>query len=87
MSTWAWISRRIEKDFLKMSVRHVVMIIKVAEGLLEMIRCMKQDKRDCAVKAYEKVFNDEREADDIKREIITELSKGIIHPIDREELI
>lgn len=87
MSTWSWISKKIERNYLGMSLNHVEMIIKVTEELLEMIRNIKNKDYDKAKGTYKKVFEAEREADVIKRSIITELSKGTIHPIDREELI
>ncbi|MFN3268562.1 MAG: DUF47 domain-containing protein [Zestosphaera sp.] len=41
----------------------------------------------CVKNEWHEVFKYEKEADDVKRKILTELSREIFHPIDREELV
>jgi len=42
---------------------------------------------DKATDEYRNIFRLEKNADDIKRRLIDELSKGVFHPLDREDLL
>ncbi|RLF65534.1 MAG: hypothetical protein DRN30_03785 [Thermoplasmata archaeon] len=84
---WGWISRRREVEIIESSRRHANKIIEVAESLTEFLKTYFEKGKDAASKVYEKIYVLEKEADDIKREILSSLSTGMFHPIDREELI
>jgi len=86
-STWSWLSRRIEFEVIKKALEHLDKIMVVAELSYEVFRAFKNNLKDEVKSIYEKVYEAEKEADEIKRSIIRELGKGFIHPIDREELI
>lgn len=86
-SAWAWIGRRRERGIIAMCIEHLSRIIKVAELFEEMVSKYIEKSFDEVRNLYTSIFNTEREADDVKRKIIAELSKGMFHPIDREELI
>jgi len=86
-STWAWVGRRKERGVIAMCIEHLGKVIRVAELFEEMITKYIRKSYDDVRKLYTSIFNAEREADDVKRKIIAELSKGMFHPIDREELI
>lgn len=84
---WAWIGRRKQRAIIAMCMEHIDKIIETIDSLKEMLKYYDEGKFKEAMKSYENVFNKEREADNIKRKIIAELSKGMFHPIDREDLI
>ncbi len=86
-STWSWISRRRQTEIIQKYSTHIVKVIEVVEHTHDMIKAYSEGKIDDARKKYEEAFNAEREADEIKRKIIEELSTEVFHPIDREELI
>ncbi|MCD6114100.1 MAG: DUF47 family protein [Thermoprotei archaeon] len=86
-STWAWIGRRRQREIIALCLSHINKIIEESQHLKKLLEnCFKRNREE-AKKEFEKIFNLEREADDIKRNIFMELSKGIFHPIDREDLI
>ncbi len=86
-STWSWLSRRRQTEIIQKYSTHITKVIEVVEHAYNMIRAYSEGKLDDAKKEYEGAFNAEREADEIKRKIIEELSTEVFHPIDREELI
>ncbi|MCD6157924.1 MAG: DUF47 family protein [Euryarchaeota archaeon] len=84
---WGWIGRRRELEIMESSRKHANKIIEVAENLTNFLRTYFERGKEEASKVYERIFSLEKEADDIKREILSDLSRGLFHPIDREELI
>ena len=86
-ATWSWIARTRQREIIEMYNKHIDKIIETVEHSLKMIEHYKIGKIEEAKKEYEIVFEKEKEADDIKRQIIAELSKELFHPIDREELL
>jgi len=84
---WAWIGRRKQRAIIAMCMEHIDKIIETIDSLKEMLEQYDRGEYEKAMVSYEKVFKKERKADDIKRKIIAELSKGVFHPIDREDLI
>ncbi|MET1127780.1 MAG: DUF47 family protein [Thermoproteota archaeon] len=87
MSTWAWISRRREVEILSMELDHLKAVRDVAVSTVSEVEAIKRGDRRSAEEAYERVFEAERRADAIKAKIIDELMRGVIHPIDREEIV
>jgi predicted phosphate transport protein (TIGR00153 family) len=87
VSTWSWISRRRESGILERELEHLEKIRRTVEATLAEAEALNRGDLAGVEKAYDNVFNSEREADEIKSSIIDELSEGLIHPIDREELI
>ncbi len=85
--TWAWISRRVEAKVIGRALEHASKIIEVAEVSYKLFQEFKEGSADKVKKTYGVVHQLEKEADDIKRSILKELSRGFIHPIDREELV
>lgn len=86
-SMWSWISRRRQAEIIEMSLNHVDKIIEVSNRLTEFLETYFTKGKDSASEVYKKIYLAEKEADDIKREIISSLSMGPFHPIDREDLI
>jgi len=86
-STWAWIGRRRQREIIALCLSHISKIVEESQHLKKLLECFLKRNRGSAEREYEKIFNLEREADDIKRNIFMELSKGIFHPIYREDLI
>ena len=86
-SMWGWIGRRRQLEIIEMSLNHINKIIEVSNELSEFLETYVTKGKEEASKVYEKIFLSEKEADDIKRDIISSLSTGIFHPIDREDLI
>jgi len=87
VATWSWIARTRQREIIEMYNKHIDKIIETVEHCLRMLEHYKVRDIENAKKEYDIVFEKEKEADDIKRQIIAELSKELFHPIDREELL
>lgn len=86
-TTWSWVSTRVEREALKLLLTHLGLILEVGKSALNFFKCFKDDDQACISKSFNNIFNYEREADDIKKKILGELSKGFIHPVDRDEIM
>lgn len=87
MSTWSWISRSREKKALELYIEHVSKIVSIVDHALQAIRAHREGNWEKFSEEWRKVFDEEREADELKRRILAELAEGIFHPIDREEVV
>ncbi len=87
MATWVWASRRIEEEFLRRCVDHCNIVASVVEAMERMIEAIERNDLENARKLYEKAFEEERRADDVKKSILGEMSRSSIHPMDREYLL
>lgn len=86
-TTWTWVSRRRQRAIIAMCMEHVSKVIETITFLSEMLEHYDRGEFKEAKESYERVYDKEKEADDVKRKIISELSKGVFHPMDREDLI
>ena len=86
-STWAWLSRRKEKQVLAKCLEHLSAVEEVAKKALEAIEAYERGDISAARRAYQALFEAERRADQIKHDILRGLITELFHPIDREELI
>lgn len=87
MSTWHWVGSRLGREALQSVVTHLSLILEVSKSSLEFFKCFKENDLSGVQKYFSEIFNYEREADNVKRRILEELSKGFIHPIDRDEIV
>jgi len=87
MSFWVWTSRRREKEILELYVQHVAKVVETVSYAYNVMLHYVEGRRGEVEREWSNVFKAEREADEIKRRIIAELSKGIFHPIDREDVL
>lgn len=82
-----WFGKLRTKEVLKLYRSHLE---KVSETIYEMRKALElfsKNDYDGAKELFEKVFKREREADEVKRKIINDLSRGIFHPTDREAIM
>ncbi len=86
-ATWTWIGRREQRRIIEMCIMHLKKVLSVAEALRDMINAHARGDKENTMEHYQRVFKAEREADDIKKKILAELSRGVFHPIDREDLV
>lgn len=87
MSTWSWISRAREKKALELYIEHISKVVNVVDHAVEALRAYHAENWEKFGEEWRKVFDLEREADEIKRKLLAELSQGVFHPVDREEVI
>lgn len=86
-SSAVWLGRQKERKVLDFCKKHLSIVVKIVAGMRKTIYAFCDLEVEKANSAFKEVFREEREADDIKREILEELSKGVFHPINREEII
>jgi len=87
MSTWFWIASRREREIIVKSIDHLNHVKMVVQHFHDLLLSIKQKDSDKFREEYSKVDLIEKEADVIKKNIIHELSKGLFHPLDREDLL
>lgn len=86
-SSAVWLGREREKAILELCRQHMEKIVETVNHMGENIHAFCDMDTKKAEGAFKMVFKMEREADEIKRGILDELSKGIFHPINRDEII
>ena len=82
-----WMGEARERKILDIADEHIKRIVKTVNGMNKAVQAfcnLDAKKRD---EGFNEAFKSEREADVIKRNILEELSKGIFHPINRDEII
>ncbi|MCE4614070.1 MAG: DUF47 family protein [Desulfurococcales archaeon] len=87
VSTWSWISKRREESILAMELEHLNHIYDASKATVSLVQAFKRKSEKDVDELYTKVKGEERNADKVKDHIIEQLSTGIFHPIDREELL
>ena len=84
---FAWIGRGREKHILELCDTHAREVLETVVGMNRAISAFCELDSEGLKAGYQDAFKSERDADRTKREILEELSKGMFHPINRDELI
>ncbi len=82
-----WIGRRKQREILKLSGRHLSKIIELTKNFHAFVEAFSTNNLNDLKRCFEEIFRLEREADDEKEKIISEVSRGPFHPMDREDLL
>lgn len=82
-----WFGRRKEKAILSFCKKHYDKVFETIVHFKEFVKYFKMEDLEMIKSSFKNIFDLEREADNIKEDIIVELSKGPLHPIDREDII
>jgi predicted phosphate transport protein (TIGR00153 family) len=70
-----------------MSIEHISKVASVVNYAVKVLEAYASGNAPEASMWWNEVFKAEKEADDIKRKLIAELSSGVFHPIDRETIL
>lgn len=84
MATWIWASKRIEKGIMSKCLEHGSKVSSVVEGLVSVLKAIDEGRAKEVASIFSKVFEAEREADEIKRGLIYDLSRATLLPLDRD---
>lgn len=87
MTAWIWISKKVEEKYLNRAVEHLDKVALVAESLRNALNSFLEKDLNGVREHYNRVFIAERTADQIKRDIISDMLESSIHPIDREVIM
>lgn len=82
-----WFGRKREKAVLATCEKHYSKVLSVIMEMKKFIEAYYSGNFDEVKKSFEEIFKFEREADEVKKSIVTELMKGPFHPLDREEIM
>ncbi len=82
-----WGSKRKEEKVLNLCKAHLDKIVETVKGMKQVTDSFCDEDFDALDEDFKKVFDSEREADEIKHQILHEVSKDSLHPIDREEVV
>ena len=86
-SLGVWLGRRREKEVLGQCGNHLAKIIETVRQMRDGVTAYERGDLDAARSFAGAASQTEKEADEIKRAILTDLVKGMFHPIDRDEIL
>jgi predicted phosphate transport protein (TIGR00153 family) len=82
-----WFEKRRETKALSTIQQHLALTTGIVEDLERAIEAaVKNDKKEMK-RCIERVADSEKEADDLRRKVMDEVSKGELSPSDREDLM
>jgi len=82
-----WMGEAREKKILDICDEHIKRVVKTVAGMNKAVQAFCDINMKKMEEGFKEAFRSERDADVIKRSILEELSKGIFHPINRDEII
>ncbi len=85
--SYRWLGWSRQREVYKICIKHFDKIIEVVKELREFIIKFRECDVEGCKKVFDEIFRLEREADNIKENIIFELCRGPLHPIDREDIM
>jgi predicted phosphate transport protein (TIGR00153 family) len=80
-----WFGDRRTETVIDMTHRHLELTTEAVKQLHEMVRTASDDQEKKAF--YEAISQNEMKADQIRREMVTELSKRELYPTERDDLM
>jgi predicted phosphate transport protein (TIGR00153 family) len=80
-----WFGDRRTETVIDMTHRHLELTTEAVKQLYEMVRTASDDQEKKAF--YEAISQNEMKADQIRREMVTELSKRELYPTERDDLM
>jgi len=82
-----WIGRGRETEVLKRCDGHMKKVVETVEAMNRTFQAACSLREKEAKKFFWEAFKKEREADEVKKEILEDLSKKIFQPLNRDEII
>jgi Phosphate transport regulator (distant homolog of PhoU) len=87
ITVWLWVSKERRKEVIRMCIEHISKIVSVTEYAVKVLEAYASSSASEVRSWWNEVFKAEKEADDVKRRLIFELSSEVFHPIDRETIL
>jgi hypothetical protein len=82
-----WMGRQTEKEVISTSEKHLEKIFTIIDKMRDLITAYCNDDIEETTFKSREIATLEREADEIKEEIIEKLMNSMIHPMDQDEII
>lgn len=83
----SWMGEARERKILEIVDEHIKRIVKTVAGMNKAVQAFCRIDMKKVEEGFNEAFKSERDADELKRMVLEELSKGIFHPINRGEII
>lgn len=83
----SWLGRGREAHIFELCDAHLKGVLATVKGMNRTVIALCELDSKGVEAGFQDAFKSERDADRSKREILEELSRGIFHPISRDELI
>jgi len=84
---FAWLARGRERSILELCEKHLEEVMETVESTKKAYQAFLEKDSKLLEEIYKEIFSKERKADELKRRILEELSAGLFHPIDRDEIV
>lgn len=84
---FAWLGQREEREILNDALKHVEKSLLCVKEMKNSIEAFYENNKEEKDRAISKVKEAEHEGDEIRKKMNVELSKGLLLPPDREDLI
>jgi predicted phosphate transport protein (TIGR00153 family) len=82
-----WLGRQASKENIMASKEHLKRVFDIVALTRELVYSFVMNDNEVATRKAQAIVKLEREADEIKQEILDKLMKGSLHPMDQEEII
>ncbi len=83
----SWMGEARERKILEIVDEHIKRIVKTVAGMNKAVQAFCKIDMKKINEGFKEAFKSERDADELKRMVLEELSKGIFHPINRDGII
>lgn len=84
---FGWMGMREQQRVLLASREHMNKVLEVTEHLRNLLRHFCAGELDQVKTIQQQIFNAERQADDLRRDLLEQLSEGLFLPADRADLM
>ena len=84
MATWIWASKKIEKEIMSKCLEHCLKVSSIVESLISLLKAIEEGHLESVASIFAEVMVTEREADEMKRGLIYNLSRATLLPLDRD---
>lgn len=84
---FGWMGMREQQRMLLAAKEHMNKVVGVVDGLRTALEHFGKGEMEAMAQVQQLIFRGEREADDLRRDLLNKLSEGMFLPADREDLV
>lgn len=84
---FGWMGMREQQRMLLAAKEHMQKVVGVVDDLRGALEHFGNGELDAMAERQQRIFRGEREADDLRRDLLHKLSEGMFLPADREDLV
>jgi len=87
LATWIWASKKIEKEMVSKCLDHCLKVSDVVGNLASLLKAIEEGRLESVTSIFAEVMVAERKADEAKRNLIYDLSRATLLPLDRDYMM